>query len=108
MSQITIEDFKKIDLRVAKILDVQEIPGVDRLWKLEIDLGSEKKSIVAGVKKFYTAEQLRGKSIVVINNLVPSVIRGVESNGMLLAAKDESGLTLITVDKDIPAGSAIG
>lgn len=108
MSLATIEDFKKIDLRVAKVIEVSEIPGADRLWKLELDLGLEKKTIVAGVKKFYSADQLRGKSIVILHNLAPSVIRGVESCGMLLAAKNNDQLTILTVDQDIPAGSLIG
>ena len=108
MSGLTVEDFKKTELRVAKILEAKEIAGADRLWQLEIDLGSEKRVIVAGIKKFYSREELLGKTIVVVSNLVPSVIRGVESQGMLLAAKNSENLTLLTVDKDIPAGSVIG
>lgn len=108
MSLITLEDFKKCDLRVAKVLEADEIPGADRIWKLRIDLGAEKKEIVAGVKKFYTREALIGRSIVVLNNLEPSVIRGVVSSGMLLAAKGEDRLTLLTLDTDMPAGSTIG
>ena len=109
MSDLSFEDFKKTELRIAKILDVQEIPGVDRIWKLQIDTGSEKKEIVAGIKKFYTREQLVGRSIVVVNNLAPSVIRGVESKGMLLAAKDGTELlSLLSPDKDVPAGSLVG
>ena len=108
MTEISLEEFKKTDLRVAKILQAQELPGADRLWKLEIDLGAEKKVIVAGIKKFYTAEELQGKAIIVVNNLAPTVIRGVESRGMLLAAKHGATLTLLTLDKDIPAGSPIG
>ena len=108
MTPVTIEDFKKCDLRVAKVLQAEEIVGADRIWKLLIDTGAEKKQIVAGVKKYYTSEQLVGKSVIVLNNLIPSVIRGVESAGMLMAAKHEAGLTLITVDSDVPAGSVIG
>lgn len=108
MTPVTIEDFKKCDLRVAKVLQAEEIVGADRIWKLLIDIGEEKKQIVAGVKKYYTSEQLVGKSVIVLNNLVPSVIRGVESAGMLMAAKHEAGLTLITVDSDVPVGSVIG
>ena len=108
MTPVTIEDFKKCDLRVAKVLQAEEIVGADRIWKLTIDNGSEKKQIVAGIKKFYTAEQLVGRSIIVLNNLAPSVIRGVESNGMLLAAKHEAQLSILTVDSDLPAGSLVG
>ena len=108
MSDQSFEDFKKTDLRTAKILEVTEIPGADRLWKLLIDTGAEKKEIVAGIKKFYTREALLGRSIIVVNNLVPSVIRGVESKGMLLAAKDGTELSLLCLDKDLPAGSPVG
>jgi len=105
---LTLDDFKKVELKTAKILEAQEIPGADRIWKLSIDVGSEKKEIVAGIKQFYTREQLVGRSIIVVNNLAPSVIRGVESKGMLLAAKDAGTLSLVTVDKDVPPGSPIG
>lgn len=108
MSEIPLEEFKKIELLVAKILDVQEIPGADRLWKLNVDVGAEKKEIVAGVKAFYTKEALMGRSIIVVNNLGPAVIRGVESRGMLLAAKDGVNLSLIAPDKELPAGSVVG
>jgi methionine--tRNA ligase beta chain len=105
---VTLDDFKKVELRTAKILDAQEIPGADRLWKLSIDVGSEKKEIVAGVKQFYAREALIGRTIVVVNNLAPTVIRGVESRGMLLAAKDGAALSLLSADKDLPPGSVIG
>ncbi len=108
MSELSLEDFKKAELRIAKILDVQEIPGADRLWKLLIDVGSEKKEIVAGIKKFYSREALLGRSIVVVHNLAPTVIRGVESKGMLLAAKDGAELALLRPDKDLPVGSLVG
>ena len=105
---IPLDDFKKVELRTAKVLDAEEIPGADRIWKLTIDVGTEKKQIVAGVKAFYAKEALVGRSIVVVNNLAPSVIRGVESQGMLLAAKDGTTLSILTVDKDVPPGSLVG
>ena len=105
---ITLDDFKKVELRTAKVLDAEEIPGADRIWKLSIDVGAEKKQIVAGVKAFYTREALIGRSIIVLNNLAPSVIRGVESQGMLLAAKDGTTLSILTVDKDVPPGCLVG
>ncbi len=108
MSGVTFADFKKIDLRVAKVLEVEEILGADRIWKLRIDVGSEQKTIVAGVKKFYSREQLLGKSVIIVNNLEPSLIRGVESQGMLLAAKDETHLSLLVLDQDLPPGSLVG
>ena len=108
MTPLALEEFKKTELRVAKVLDVQEIPGADRIWKLLIDTGNEKKEIVAGIKQHYSRESLLGKSIIVVNNLVPSVIRGVESRGMLLAARSEAQMSILTLDKDLPAGSPVG
>ena len=105
---VALDDFKKIELKTAKILDAQEIPGADRIWKLTIDVGAQKKEIVAGVKLFYPREALIGRSVIVVNNLAPSVIRGVESQGMLLVAKDGTSLSLLTVDKDVPPGSVVG
>ena len=105
---LTLEDFKKIELRVAKVLSVEEIPGADRIWKLTIDVGTEQKEIVSGIKQHYTAEALVGRSIVVINNLEPSTIRGVQSQGMLLAAKAGSELSILVLDKVLPPGSPIG
>ncbi len=89
-------------------MDAQEIPGADRLWRLTVDVGSEKKEIVAGVKLWYDKEALIGKRIVVVNNLAPAVIRGVESRGMLLAAKEGQEFGLLTVDKPLPPGSVVG
>ncbi len=106
--EIPLADFKQIELRVAKVLDVTEIPGADKLWKLLIDVGTEKKEIVAGIKTAYPREALLGKSIVVVNNLAPAVIRGVESRGMLLAARDGAALSILTVDRELPAGSPVG
>ena len=107
MMAAALEDFKKIELKTAEILDVQEIPGADKLWKLTIDVGTEKKEIVAGIKAHYSRESLIGKSIVVVNNLAPAVIRGVESKGMLLAAKHADRLTLLSPDQKLPPGSPV-
>ena len=116
MSEVSFADFKKNELRVAKILEVTEIPGADRLWKLRVDVGTETKEIVAGIKAFYSPQELLGKSVIVVNNLAPSVIRGVESRGMLLAASVKGGpgendgprLVLITLDREMPAGTPVG
>lgn len=105
---VSLEDFKKIELRTAKILSAEEVPGADRLWKLTLDTGVETKTIVAGIKASYPREALPGKTIIVVNNLEPAVIRGVESRGMLLAAKSPERLTLLTVDGDVPAGCLVG
>jgi len=110
MEKIKIEDFGKLDLRVATVLDVASHPHADRLYVLQIQVGEERKQIVAGVKKFYGVDELRGKKIVVVNNLETSVIRGVESNGMLLAASnaDKSLLSLVGPERQIDDGCRVG
>ena len=107
---ITFEDFKKIELRVAEIKAVEEIEGADKLYKLSVDLGPETRTLVAGIKQHYqNKDELVGKKIAVVSNLEPRALRGVESHGMLLAAStaDRSSVVLLTLDKDIPNGSSI-
>ena len=104
---ITYDDFKKMELVTAKIIDVKDHPQADKLYILTIDLGIEKKDIVAGIKNFYSPDELKGKNIVVVSDMEPAVIRGVESSAMLLAAQTKDALSIITLDKDIPAGTAI-
>ena len=106
---INIEDFHKLDLRVAEIKSVEEIEGAAKLYKLKIDLGTEERQLVAGIKAHYTPEQLIGKKVVVIANLEPAKLRGVESQGMLLAASTENKeqVVVLTVDRDVPNGAKI-
>jgi methionyl-tRNA synthetase len=104
---ITIEDFGKVKLRVAQVESCEKVPNSDKLLKLQISLGEEKRQIVAGVAEYYAPEKLTGKKIIVVSNLKPTTIRGVESNGMLLAAKSGKNLTLLTVESDIPSGATI-
>jgi len=108
MDNITFDDFKKVELKVAQIKECEDIPGADRLYKLTIDVGEERQ-IVAGIKLHYTKEELIGKKIVVVANLEPRALKGITSHGMLLAASndDKSALTLITVDRDIPNGASV-
>ena len=107
MEEISFNDFQKIDLRVAKISNVEEIEGKDKLYKLTIDAGEE-KTIVAGMKPFYEKEELMGKSIIVVNNMKPALIGGVKSNAMLLAVEGEDGkYILVTTDKDVDAGAKV-
>ena len=106
--QIKYEDFEKLDLRVAVIKEVNPHPNADKLYILSIDLGEEKRTIVAGIKNYYNPEQLIGKQIIVVSNLEPAKLRGIESNGMLLAASDDKGnLVVITTDKNIEEGSQV-
>jgi len=104
---ITYDDFKKLELKVAKILSAEPVPGATKLLKLMIDLGTEQRQIVAGIALAYKPEELVGKSIVVVANLAPAVIRGVESNGMLLAATGPAGLAIVTPDRETAPGSPV-
>jgi methionyl-tRNA synthetase len=106
-SEIGIEDFGRLDLRVAKVLEASEIEGADRLLKLQIDLGSERRQLVAGIKKTYKPEDLVGKHIIVVANLKPAMLRGVESQGMLLAAQTDDGPVLATFAKEVAPGSRV-
>ncbi len=105
--KITIDDFMKVELRVAKVIEASAIEGADRLLKLQVDLGSEKRQLVAGIKKTYTPEELVGKHIVVVANLKPARLRGEESQGMLLAAQTDDGPALVWFDKDVPPGAVV-
>jgi len=104
---ISYDEFKKIDLRVGKVITAEEVQGTDKLLKLEVTLGDEKRTIVAGVKKHYSAEEILGKKIVIVTNLQSVKLRGIESQGMLLAAVDKDNVVLLTIDKDITEGSKI-
>src|ERR1051325_5053118 len=104
---LTLEEFKKAELVVAQIKEVKEHPNADRLYLLQVDTGKDVRQIVAGIRKAYTPEQLVGRRVALIANLEPAVIRGETSNGMLLAASDENGMSLLGVDKDILLGSII-
>lgn len=108
MENITFDDFKKLDLRVAEIKACEDVKGADRLYHLTIDLGEE-RHIVAGIKAHYGKEELIGKKIIIVANLEPRAIRGITSHGMLLAASDsdKSSVVLVVVDKDIPNGSSV-
>lgn len=104
---IEFDDFKKLNLKVARVVSAEKVEGADKLLKLQIDLGSEKRQIVAGVAEYYKPEDLEGLNIIVLTNLKPVKIRGIESNGMLLAAEDKRGLSLVTLDSDRSPGSSV-
>lgn len=95
---IAYEDFAKIELRVALVLEARPHPNADKLLLLQIDAGEGPKQIVAGIRQHYTPEQLVGKRIVVVNNLAPAMIRGEASNGMLLAATSGEKVVVLTPD----------
>ena len=105
---VSFDEFKKIDLRIAKIVNVEDVPGKDKLLKLEADLGTEKRVIVAGIKQFYSKEKLKGKQIVIVANLDPRPIAGLVSNGMLLAVLDKNNkFSLLTVETEVVPGTKI-
>ena len=108
---INIDDFRRLDLRVAKIIKAEKIEGSEKLLRLEIDLGEEsgRRQLVAGIGKTYTPEELIGREIIVVANLKSREIMGLESQGMLLAAKDIKNrhLSLLQPDKEISPGSPI-
>jgi len=108
MDYITIDEFLKVKLVVGKVIDVQDHPNADKLYILKVDLGNEVRQIVSGIKQWYKREELLNKKIIIVYNLQPKSFRGVESQGMLLAAEDgDSNLSLLTVDKDIKEGSFV-
>jgi len=112
MSEITIDDFAKVDLRVGIVKTAERIEGT-RLLKLMLDLGNETRQIISGIAEFYTPEELIGKRVIVIVNLKPRKIRGFDSQGMILAAgckeDEEKGIKprILTVDGEVPAGTKV-
>ena len=109
MSIVNYPDWEKIELKVAKIEKVEDIDGADKLYKLTVNLGDENRIICAGIKKHYKKEELQNKKIIVFTNLAPRTMRGIESQGMLLAAvsDDESQVILISPEKEIEEGARI-
>jgi len=104
---IKFEQFKSMDIRIAKILEVEDHPNADKLYLLTVDVGGDKKKLVAGIKEHYTKEELVGKQVVVLNNLEPATIRGAESQGMALATKDGEKLALLVPEKEVKIGSPV-
>ncbi len=104
---ITIADFQKIELKTGVILKAEKVPGTTKLVKLEVDLGKEKRQLVAGIADVYKLEELTGKTIIVVANLQPKKIRGIESKGMLLAAIEKGKPVLLTTDKPVSPGSKV-
>lgn len=106
-AQISYDDFSRLDLRVVRVLEAKRVEKADRLLQLTVDLGSEQRTIVAGIAQHYAPEQLLGKKLVLLANLEPARIRGIRSEGMLLAASDEQGLEVLSLDSDIALGSRV-
>ena len=119
---VSIEDFRKLEIKAAKVLEVNLHPCADRLYVLKVLLGTlesknettgevistpEVREIVAGIRPYYTPEELIGKQVIILTNLESATIRGVQSNGMLLATKDGDNLSILTLDRPIKEGSVI-
>jgi len=104
---IDISEFAKVKMVVAVVLEAEKVADSDKLLRLQIDLGDEKRQIVAGIAEYYSPESMRGKKLVVVKNLKPAKIRGIESNGMLLAAKKGKSLFVVVPEGDLPPGATI-
>ena len=104
---INIKEFMKLELIVAQIKEVREHPNADRLYVIKVDTGDEERQVVAGIRPCYTPEELIGRRVVVAANLEPATIRGEESQGMILAASDEDGISVLSPDKDVALGSRV-
>ncbi len=104
---ITISDFKKLDMRVGRIVEVTRVPRTERLYKIKVDLGTEVRQTISSLVGYYTPEELLGKKVIFLANLKPAKFSGEISEGMLLAAEIDDKLALLTVDRDIPEGAKV-
>jgi len=106
---INFSDWEKLDFRVGKVLKVEDIGGADKLYKLTVDIGNEKRTVCAGLKNHYSKDELKGKKIILFTNLAPRKLKGIESQGMVLAAvsEDESKVILLAPEKDVKVGNKV-
>jgi methionine--tRNA ligase beta chain len=104
---ITIDDFRKVELKIATVKSAESHPNADRLMVLKVDLGDEERQICAGIRNHYSPEELIGKQIVVVANLETAKLRGMESQGMLLAASDDGRVIVLTPEKSVQPGSKV-
>jgi methionyl-tRNA synthetase len=104
---VSIKDFQALDLRVGEIVAVEHVEGASKLYVLQIDIGGRQVQTVAGLRQHYSADDLKGRKVIVVANLDPAKIRGISSEAMLLAAIDEGNVSLLTIDKDVGVGSKI-
>ena len=106
--RLSIDEFMKVELRVAKVLEAEAVPKSKKLIKLRVDVGTEQRTIVAGIAEAYQPDQLVGRMIVIVANLKPAKLMGIESNGMVLAASVEGGApSLLAVDPSMPPGTRV-
>lgn len=104
---ITIDDFKKVEFRIARIKEVTDHPNADRLYVVTVDVGDKTKQVVAGIKGSYKKEDLVGRQVVLVDNMGPAMLRGTESQGMILAASDENGISVVSPDRELKLGSIV-
>jgi methionine--tRNA ligase beta chain len=106
---ISIDDFVKVKLRVGRVVEASEHPNADKLLVLKVDMGDHQRQLCAGLKGYYTPEQLVGRNLIVVSNLAPRMMRGIESQGMLLAASspDRARVIVLTTESDIEPGSSV-
>jgi methionyl-tRNA synthetase len=104
---ISIDQFRNVELKIATIKSAEPHPNADKLMVLQIDLGNEQRQILAGIRNHYTPEELIGRQIVVVANLEPAKLRGLESQGMLLAASDEGRIVILAPDKTVQPGAKV-
>ncbi|MFL2932850.1 MAG: methionine--tRNA ligase subunit beta [Nitrososphaerales archaeon] len=108
MEIINFDDFSKLNIRVGKIITAEDVEGSNKLIKMKVDIGDEERQIVAGISKYYSLNELTNKTVIVLINLEPRKIFGIESQGMLLASIDEDKVSLLQTDKEMIPGSEIG
>lgn len=105
--EVTMKEFKRLDVRIGTVTEAERVPGSEKLYKMQVDMGGEVRQIVTGLVDWYTEEELRGKVIAVLMNLKPAKIFGQWSYGMLLAAEIGDDLALLTVDRHIDNGARV-
>lgn len=104
---ISMDDFAKLDLRAGKVINVQRVPGKEKLLALQVDIGTEVRTVIAGIAQEFTPEELLGKQVVLVANLEPKRISGIVSQGMILAAGEETALAIVTLDREVPLGTRV-
>lgn len=107
MAKISIADFQKVDLRVAEVLSAEPVPKSKKLLKLSVKLGEETRTLVAGVAEHYPPQDLVGRKVIIVANLEPATLMGIQSNGMVLTASQDGPLGLLAVDRDVPSGAKV-
>lgn len=107
MSEVSFKDFKRLDIRIGTVSEVERVPGSDKLYKLQVNMGDETRQIVTGLVDYYSPDELQGKVIALVTNLKPAKIFGQWSYGMLLAAEMDEKLALLTTDREIPNGAKV-